>query len=106
MIKNNQFICNECVFVFKILTPMGRGYRKHCPKCGDYVSVETFEKSKVTNTKKIWNDEELKDLDRCIAGEVLSYQLAAKLGRSPKSVSRRKERRIEELAKKNIPKGS
>lgn len=98
--KNPKFICNDCVFVFQLLTPIGRGYRKFCPKCGDFVSVQKFETKVKKKNRQFWSDEELSYIDRCIAGEIRPYQLAAKLGRTPQSVKRRKQRRIEELTAK------
>ncbi|MFE3973155.1 MULTISPECIES: hypothetical protein [unclassified Peribacillus] len=99
--KSPQFICTDCVFVFLLLTPIGRGYRKFCPKCGDFVSVQKFETKVKKKKRQIWSDEELSYIDRCIAGEILTYQLATKLGRTPQSIKRRKQRRIAELAMKS-----
>lgn len=90
-----DFICQDCVFVFSIHTHLFRRTSPYCPKCADHVSVVPYEK-KIINEKKFWTEEEMEYIDRILGGELLVYQVAAKLGRTSKSIQRRLDRRRRE----------
>lgn len=95
-IRNSKYICTDCDVSFELLSWSGKDIRKkHCPMCGDYVSVRTL-KLKTINDD-IWSDEELEYLDRYIAGEVTNYSLAFRFGRSIKAVNSKAWKRRKDL---------
>jgi DNA-directed RNA polymerase subunit RPC12/RpoP len=93
---NRTYFCEDCVFTFTIHSKMNRGLRPHCPKCGDNIQVTHYQK-KEPKPRQFWDEEEMNLIDRIVKGELQIYQVAVKLGRSHKSVSRRVQRRREEV---------
>lgn len=70
----------------------------YCPKCADHIAVERYKPVvRKKQKKRKWTQEEIQLLDRVIQGELLTYQVAAKLKRTDRSVRRRLQRRMEEF---------
>jgi hypothetical protein len=92
----NLFICKECVFVFTIHSQRSKKRVLFCPNCGESIATEKYKPIK-KSPKKPWTEDEMVYVDRIIKGEIFIYQAAVALGRTKKSVSRRVDRRKEEL---------
>lgn len=102
--KADEFICTECAFAFKSLSPWGeeKNPRKYCPKCGDHFFVRVLKpenqiEKELVKTGTRWTNKELEYLDRLIAGEFKAYHLVYKLKRSERSIVNRRKRRLKEL---------
>lgn len=100
--KDTKFFCRDCYVVFEILSDFdGREFKyKHCPGCGDYVEVKPY----IEPTKsgyKFWSNEEVKLLDKYIAGEMHIYQLKIITGRNDNSIYLRAKKRLKEKGVKS-----
>lgn len=83
-----KYICNDCVLVFETHGKLGPRKIAYCPNCGDNVATTKYSTPLKESKRRGWSEEELELLKRCITGELMIYAVAAKLGRTSKSISR------------------
>lgn len=96
---NKTYFCQACIFVFTIHSKLGIGKRKpYCPNCAENIPVEVYASPiKKQEKQRAWTEEELILIDRLLKGELLIYQVAIKLDRTPKAIRNRLSQRRKEL---------
>lgn len=98
---SSEYMCRDCVFIFKVHSRLYKTKTPYCPNCGDNIFVRKFVPTKKMN-KRFWTEEELDLLDKVIDGKLFVYQLAIRLGRTNKSVEVRLVRRRRELENQKV----
>lgn len=87
------FICDDCIFIFRLHTPTSRS-KPFCPECGNF-NTSLYNSDKHTKKERIvipWTEEELEILAKCMYNELSPHQVAIMLGRSIGSVRKRLDR--------------
>jgi uncharacterized Zn finger protein (UPF0148 family) len=94
-----DFVCDECPFVFRVYSPVRRMGRKtdspfYCPNCGENLHVRKYTEGKRNRNeyKRIpWTKEEVKLLKYYMKHGFERHQIALKLGRTISSVKSKME---------------